>query len=348
MEKAENKKLSHRFSVIVEDFKDAERRKIRLRIIAQALIRLVWVLFRTFIIVGMAFVLLYPILYMISMSFRTISDMYDPSVIWIPRHFTMQNIQGAIKALKYWQSLWNTITLDVVSSIIQVFVCAIVGYGFARFKFKGKGLMFGLVIMTIIVPSQTILISLYGTYRNFSLFGILDVYNWVGGLIGGESFSPVYLSLLNSNLVFYLPALFGMGIRSGLYIFIYRQFFRGLPKELEEAAWIDGCGKFRTFWKVMLPNATAVFVTVFLFSLVWYWNDYFNSSMFINNVPTISTMLAGLKSSGLAEVAESSDPLQTSTYVQAGALLSILPMLILYMIFQRQFTESIERSGIVG
>lgn len=208
--------------------------------------------------------------------------------------------------------------------------------------------MFGLVIMTIIVPSQTILISLYGTYRNFSLFGILDVYNWLGGMIGGESFSPVYLSLLNNNLVFYLPALFGMGIRSGLYIFIYRQFFRGLPKELEEAAWIDGCGKFRTFWRVMLPNATAVFVTVFLFSLVWYWNDYFNSSMFINNVPTISTMLAGLKSSGLAEVAESSDPLQTSTYVQAGALLSILPMLILYMIFQRQFTESIERSGIVG
>lgn len=344
-----NRSLKKRFSVLCADMKDAERRKIRAKVIAQGIVKLIWVLFRTFIILGMSFVLLYPLLYMLSMSFRSVADMYDPSVIWIPRNFTLDNITGAIKAMKYWTSLWNTITLDVVSSIIQVFVCAIIGYGFARFKFKGKGLMFGLVIMTIVVPTQTILISLYGSYRNFSLFGLLDIYNWFGKLIVGETFQPVVLSLLNNHLVFYLPALFGMGIRAGLYIFIYRQFFRGLPKELEEAAWIDGCGKFKTFWKVMLPNASAVFVTVFLFSLVWYWNDYFNSSMFIAKVPTISTQLAGLQSAGLLDgVTSTTDPLQKATYVQAGALLSIAPMLILYMIFQRQFTESIERSGIVG
>ena len=341
-------KMKSRLLTIIDDFKDPEKRKIRMKIIAQSLIKLCWVLFRTFIILGMAFVLIYPILYMFSMSFRTLEDMYDPSVVWIPRHFTLENLKGALKAMDYWNSLWNTVTLDVVSSIIQVFVCAIVGYGFARFKFKGRGLMFGLVIMTIIVPVQTILISLYGTYRNFDLFGILSVYNWIGELVAGASFEPVYISLLNTHWVFYIPALFGTGIRAGLYIFIYRQFFRGLPKELEEAAWIDGCGKFKTFWRVMLPNATAVFVTVFLFSLVWYWNDYFNASMFINAVPTISTKLAGLQGGGLEGVVSTTDPLKKATYVQAGALMSIAPMLILYIIFQRQFTESIERSGIVG
>lgn len=349
MEKTIKKKsLKTRIATFFEDFKDKERRDIRIRVIGQSFVKLVWVLFRTFILAGMSFVLIYPLLYMFSMCFRDLVDIYDPSVLWIPRHFTMENVLGAIKAMKYWESLWNTITLDVVSSIMQVFVCAIVGYGFARFKFKGKGLMFGLVLMTIIVPTQTILVSLYGTYRNFDLFGILSVYNWFGKTFMGEAFSPIYISLLNNHLVFYLPAMFGMGIRAGLYIFIYRQFFRGLPKELEEAAWIDGCGRFKTFWRVMLPNATAVFVTVFLFSLVWYWNDYFNSSMFIAKVPTISTMLAGLQGGGLEGVASTDDPLQKAVYLQAGALLSITPMLILYIIFQRQFTESIERSGIVG
>ena len=341
-------KLKSRLHTFIDDMKDREKRKIRAKIIGQGLVKLCWALFRTFIILGMSFVLVYPILYMFSMSFRSLVDMYDPSVVWIPRNFTLENMRGAMKAMKYWTSLWNTVTLDVVSSVMQVFVCAIVGYGFARFKFKGRGLMFGLVIMTIVVPVQTILISLYGTYRNFDLFGILSVYNWFGELFMGASFEPVYISLLNNHLVFYLPALFGTGIRAGLYIFIYRQFFRGLPKELEEAAWIDGCGKFKTFWRVMLPNATAVFITVFLFSLVWYWNDYFNSSMFISDVPTISTMLASLQGGGLEGVTSTTDPLQKATYVQAGALLSIAPMLILYIIFQRQFTESIERSGIVG
>lgn len=348
MVKTKKKSLFSFFTTFIEDMKDSEKRQIRFKIIAQALVKLCWALFRTFIVLGMSFVLIYPLLYMFSMSFRSISDMYDPSVVWIPRNFTLDNIKGAIKAMDYWQALWNTVTLDVVSSIIQVFICAIVGYGFARFKFKGRGLMFGLVIMTIVVPTQTILISLYGTYRNFDLFGILSVYNWFGEMFMGAAFEPVYINLLNNHLVFYLPALFGTGIRAGLYIFIYRQFFRGLPKELEEAAWIDGCGKLKTFWRVMLPNATAVFVTVFLFSLVWYWNDYFNSSMFISAVPTISTELASLQGGGLEGVTSTTDPLQKSTYMQAGALLSIAPMLILYIIFQRQFTESIERSGIVG
>lgn len=332
------------FQQIIEKMKaDPDFRQTKLKVWAGKLINIFWVLLRTFVLIGLAFILVYPLLYMVSMSFRDVVDLYDPSVVWIPRNYSIQAIQGALKAMNYWEALYNTITIDVVSSLIQVAICAIVGYGFARFKFKGRGIAFAAVIMTIIVPIQTILIPLYINYRFFSVFGILDVYS----LIIGKSVS---VNLLNQPMVFYLPAIFGMGIRSGFYIFMYRQFFRGLPKELEEAAWIDGCGKFKTFYKVMLPNAKSIIITIFLFSLVWYWNDYFNTSMFLSKVPTISTQLSLIRSDGMANLGFNTrgDELAMTTYIQAGCLISIIPMLILYMFTQRQFTESIERAGIVG
>lgn len=321
---------------------DEDFRKTKLKVWAGKIINIFWVLLRTFVIIGLSFILIYPLLYMVSMAFRGATDLVDPSVVWIPRTYTLKSLAGALEAMKYWEALYNTITVDVVSSLIQVAICAIVGYGFARFKFKGRGIAFAAVIMTIIVPIQTILVPLYINYRFFSVFGVLDVVNFIFG-------TNYTLNLLNNHMVFYLPAIFGMGIRSGFYIFMYRQFFRGLPKELEEAAWIDGCGKFKTFYKVMLPNAKSILITIFLFSLVWYWNDYFNSSMFLSRVPTISVQLSLLRSDGMSNLGLSNaDDLLKSTYIQSGCLLSILPMLILYMFTQRQFTESIERAGIVG
>lgn len=330
-------------SQMIEKMKiDPDYRKTKLKVWAGKITKLFWVLLRTFIIIGLSFILIYPLIYMVSMSFRGAADLYDPSVVWIPRTYTLKSVLGALDAMKYWEALYNTITIDVVSSLIQVAICAIVGYGFARFKFKGRGIAFAAVIMTIIVPIQTILIPLYINYRFFSVFGVLDLYNLIAG-------TDISINLLNQPMVFYLPAIFGMGIRSGFYIFMYRQFFRGLPVELEEAAWIDGCGKFKTFYRVMLPNAKSIIITIFLFSLVWYWNDYFNSSMFLAKIPTISTQLSLLRSDGMANIGlTNADDILKSTYIQAGCLLSILPMLILYMFTQRQFTESIERAGIVG
>ncbi len=337
--KAKKQTLAQLFAAMKAD---PDFRKTKLKVWGGKIMLVFWALLRTFLIIGLSFILLYPIIYMVSMAFRGGLEVYDPSVIWIPRSLTFQNIVRALEELKYMEALYNTITIDIVSSLIQVAVCAIVGYGFARFKFKGRGIAFGAVILTIVVPVQTVLIPIYLNYRFFSVFGILDIYN----LLTGANAS---INLIGNNLSFYLPALFGMGIRSGLYIFMYRQFFRGLPKELEEAAWIDGCGKFKTFYNVMLPNAKAIIITVFLFSIVWYWNDYFQTSMFLSNVPTISTQLSGIKELLMEQVKKGAmNEYQCAAIVQAGCLISILPMLILYMFTQKQFTESIERSGIVG
>ncbi len=321
---------------------DQDFRRTKLKVWGQKIMSIFWILLRTFLIIGLSFILLYPIIYMVSMAFRGELKIADPSVVWIPRSLTFDNIIGAAKQMKYLEALGNTVAVDIVSSFIQICVCAVVGYGFARFKFKGRGIAFGAVILTIIVPLQTVLIPIYLNYRFFSLFGILDVWNFITG-------ANVSINLLGNNMVFYLPALLGNGIRSGLYIFMYRQFFKGLPKELEEAAWIDGCGKFKTFYNVMLPNAKAIIITVFLFSIVWYWNDYFSTSMFLTGVPTVATQLSALKGGLQQKVTTGAmTEMECAAYVQGGCLISMLPMLILYMFTQKQFTESIERSGIVG
>ena len=155
-------------------------------------------------------------------------------------------------------------------------------------------------------------------------------------------------SLLKS---FILPAFFGAGLRAGLFIYIFRQFFAGMPKDLEEAAMIDGCGALRTFVQVMLPLAKSAFITVLLFSFVWHWNDYVQAAMYFNDNQPISVMLNQMQS--LLQDAKlfnvvTNTPDEIRTYLQAGCLLTILPPLVLYIFTQRFFTESIERTGIVG
>ena len=148
----------------------------------------------------------------------------------------------------------------------------------------------------------------------------------------------------------YLPAAMGNGIRAGLMIFIFRQFFKGLPKELEDAAYLDGCGPLRTFVQVMIPNASSSFLTVFLFSVVWYWNDYYVSSTFFTKNQTIALMLKNLSTLLSQQLFNNADvsPREQIVWMEAGCLISILPILIMYVFLQKYFTEGIERSGLVG
>jgi len=294
-----------------------------------------WPVFRFLILFGLAFVILTPLLFMLSYGFRERQDMNDPTVIWIPRHLTLKIMKQTINAMSLNASennpLINTLVLNIGCSICQVITCAITGYGFARFKFKGRNLLFGIVILMILVPTQIISIPLYMTFR-FFLFGSVN--------------------LIDNMLVMYLPALMANGIRAGLMIFIFRQFFRGLPKELEDAAYLDGCGPFKTFIKVMVPNAGSSFLTVFLFSIVWYWNDFYVTSSFFTNKKTISLQLKNLD--GLLNIAifnnanANISAREKIVWFEAACLISITPMLILYACLQKHFTEGIERSGLVG
>lgn len=300
----------------------------------KALADKVWPFFRAVILIGLGFVIMYPLIYMISCAFRDRADMSDPTVMWIPRHFTLKVIAETIDAMDYWKTLGNTLLLNIGCSLVQVFSCALTGYGFARFRFKGSRLLFGIVIMMILVPPQVISLPLYTQFRYFGIKGLFS------------------LNLIDSRLTMYLPALTANGIRAGLMIYIFRQFFRGMPRELEDAAYIDGCGPFRTFLSVMLPNASAALLTVFLFSVVWYWNDYYVSSTFFTDTRTIALMLTNLdnelKMNLFNDPTVQISPRDQIVWKEAGCLLSIAPVLIMYVFLQKHFTEGIERSGIVG
>lgn len=297
-----------------------------------------WPVFRFLILFGLGFVILTPLMFMISYGFRESGDMNDPTVMWIPRNLTLKVMKQTINAMGLTNSianrqnpLFNTLVLNLGCSLLQVLTCAITGYGFARFKFKGRDLLFGIVILMILVPTQILSIPLYMTFKNF-MFGAVN--------------------LIDKFAVMYLPAMMANGIRSGLMIFIFRQFFRGLPKELEDAAYLDGCGPFNTFIRVMVPNAASSFLTVFLFSIVWYWNDFYVSSSFFTNTKTIALVLKNLDTTLNLAIFNNANAQVSArekiVWLESGCLISITPMLILYACLQRHFTEGIERSGLVG
>jgi multiple sugar transport system permease protein len=295
----------------------------------------------------MSFVMVYPVLFILSAAFKGMQDVHDPTVVWLPKNFSLRPLKLALEMLDFENSFTKTVSVVLPSVFLQLISSLLAGYGFARFKFRGKNILFAVLIFTIIVPVQTYMIPLYVGFRNFDFFGIGSVIGWFTG-------EPMTMSLLNTNVPFYLMAGLGAGIRSGLYIFMLRQFFMGMPRELDEAASIDGCGPLQVFLRVMIPNAIPMMVTIVVFSLVWYWNDYYLSSMFFDELPPLSQKLAEV-----ADAASYMSGLPSSVSVEefsvikegvlaCGCLLTILPPLILYIFAQRYFTEGLERSGIVG
>ena len=302
----------------------------------------VWPIFRFIILFGLAFVILKPMLFMISCAFRPQFEMNDPSIMWIPKTLIFSNFTDIWTATHMGNVLMNTIMVNVVCSLLQVVTCAVTGYGFARFKFKGRGLLFVIVILQIIVPTQVILIPQFMQFRYFDIFGIFTA------MFPGNDPG---LNLTDSPAALYLQAFFVNGIRAGLFILLFRQFFRGLPKELEDAAHLDGCGPFTTFVRIMVPNAKTSFLTVFIFSLVWYWNDSYVSNMFFADADTIALQIGNLYttiSSWLNGGTPTGVPADFMVWIEAGCLISLLPILIIYCFLQKQFIEGIERSGITG
>lgn len=298
----------------------------------------VWPIARGLIVFGLCFIIIYPLIFMVSAAFRPRAEMNDPTIMWIPKHFILSNITDAWKAMDFGNTLVNTLVLNIGCSILQVLTCALTGYGFARFKFKGKNILFFVVILMILVPSQIILIPQYMFFRYFNPLGIYHA-------ITGN-----YINFINTGVTMYFPALTANGIRAGLFIFLFRQSFRGLPKELEDAAYLDGCSPFRTFIQVMVPNAGATFLTVFLLSVVWYWNDYYVSTSFFTDNKTIALMLKNLDANLTRLIFGNETPnvRELIVWMEAGCLISILPMLILYICLQKNFTEGIARSGLTG
>ena len=293
-------------------------------------------IFQMIIIIGICYLILAPVIGIISSSFFSNSDAYSPMVYLIPRNPTLERYETSIAIMDYWNTMKNSMIYTLVLMVLQIFVCSMVGYGFARFQFPLKKLLFGCVVVMIVIPTHTIMLPLYMTFKQFDPFGICTA------LLGQP------LSMMGSKTPMYIMTIFGCGLRSGLYIYIFNQFFRGLPKELEEAALVDGAGTWYTYFFIMLRNATPSVITVAVFSMVWQYNDTFYAKLFLigqqNSVGLrISSLVANI-----ANQFQIYDKTIQQLYLDAGIVLILVPIVLIYVFLQKYFIEGVERSGIVG
>lgn len=293
-----------------------------------------WSIVRGVLIVGLCFLIVHPVLVKVFTTIMTETDIFDRTVQWVPRNFSLSRVikhyAEVMQNMDYWRSTLNSVVFSLVISVCQLLSCTIIGYGFARFDFKGKGLLFALVIFTLLVPPQMIVIPLFLNFRYFDFFGLLK---------GGG------YNLIGTYWPFLLTALTGTGARNGLFIFIARQHFRGMPRALEESAYIDGASQFRAFWEIMLPCATPIMLVIFLFSFVWQWNDVFYTGIFMRGgMPLLPFSLRNLMSKYHWSISAEYKTIVNNT----GMVLFLVPILLFYVFLQRYFVESVERTGIVG
>ena len=321
-----------------------EEKSFRLK---QKLPHIIFVLFRLFFFIGMAYVVLYPVLIMLSRSFRTPDDMLNPQVIWFPQEFTLNNFKIAWEMVGFGDALPVTARIAILSTLFTLITCSMAGYALGRYKMKFKTVIMALAILTIVVPIQTYFIPIFFKFRYFDYFGVGTVLGWITG-------TPLTRNLCESEFSFYILSVFGMGIRSGLFVLLFYQTFRGLPKELEDAARIDGCNEGMVFLKVMLPNAGAPYLVTLILSLVWYWNDTVYGSILMRGTQLLAVRMGDLKNiinasfGGLQMYNIETNGISETVIYFAAALLFILPPLVMYLIAQKFFMQSVERSGIVG
>ena len=306
----------------------------------------VWVIFRFVLLVGISYVILFPFFAKISGSFMSRDDFVDVTVKLIPKYPTLDTYKAIINENKYFEALLNTFTLSTLCGLIQTFMCCFIGYGLAKFKFKGNKLVFFLVIFTMVVPHRTLQLSMFMKFRYFDILGIFNLLG--GGVFEGLKVIPfTSLNLNNSYWPLALLSIGGLAFKNGLYIFMMRQFFRGVPDELEESAYIDGSGTFRTFIQIILPLSVPMMITIFLFAFSWQWTDNFYTTIFFTTTSKVlmPNIIAIPKSLDTQYAAQNR---YESAIRNTCGLLILAPLLLIYVFMQRYLIGGIERSGIVG
>ena len=322
------------------------------------LTNVVWYLFRLLLLIGISFVILYPFLSKIAGSFMAPEDFLDITVNIIPKHFTLQTYTAIFVENHYAEAFLNTALLSLLCALLQTFVCCLIGYGLAKFKFKGNKLILLMVVLTMIVPHGTLRLSMFLHFENFNpgavsgwhIPGILSPVTWLINQFSDKPFSG--FSLTDTFWPMILLSVFGLGFKNGLYIFMMRQFFQGVPDELEESAYVDGSNTYRTFFQIILPLSVPMMITIFLFSFSWQWTDNFYTNLFF---------LSGSDTILMPDLLEST-PSTLQAFIDSGAthpsfpvairntcgIMIILPLVVLYLFCQKYLVQGIERSGIVG
>lgn len=297
---------------------------------------------RYFMLLIIGYVVLYPFLYMLSSSVKSDKALLDVSLMWIPKYFTAVRYKSAMEFLNFGHALRQTLLVQVISALIEVFVCSVTAYGFARFNFKGKKTAMVFLILSLIIPISVYSMSISVNYRQLDFLGILGLLNKLTGV-------DLRLNIHNTNWTLWLPSLFGVGVRSGMMIYIYIQFFEGLPFELEDAAYVDGAGPIRTFLSIALPSSSVVIVTVTVLSLIWHWNETALSTLVFMNEDwplsvAINNIITTMQQNGIWM---GSAPEAASIVFAASTVFIAIPLAV-YLVLQRKFVKSIDRVGITG
>ncbi len=272
------------------------------------------------IIIG--FVYLYPLIKMFVYSIKDLEDLVNPTVDWIPTKLYLENYRTSWIVLNYGKTLFFSLLVTLVPAIFQTITTSLTGYALAKFKMRGRVIVFGLILMTYLVPSQVYMIP---KFVLFDKFGILE-----------SAWSII------------LPASFGQGLSSAIFILIFYQFFRMQPIALDESAEIDGANPYQIFMRIGVPLALPAYLTSFLFSFVWYWNETYISSLFLGtNLYTLQLRLFNFSSQfSLAQGLSQQAVNEAIKY--SATILIILPVLVVYIIMQKWFVEGIDRTGVTG
>lgn len=269
------------------------------------------------------FVFIYPIVYMILKSFMPQGDIFNPYVHLIPSRFVLDNYKLLFDKINFFEGIGQSILLTFTSAALQVISCGLMGYGLSRFDFKLKKLYIALVIISFVIPSQVLMIPTYLGYSELGLIG--------------------------SKLSFFLPAAFGQGLKSSIFILIFYNFFNTIPRVLDEAAQIDGASSLQIFLRIAIPLSIPAVILTMIFSVVWYWNESYLTTLYIGEAKTLPIQMASVLST--MENMANKDPnaaMVNIPFKMAANFVTIVPLLIFYSILQKQFVESVDKSGITG
>lgn len=333
------------------------KERLRLKIFSMYFLQNVVVKLCTYILlVGISYVIIYPFISKIATSIMCRDDFVDATVLLISKNPTLETYRAIIVDNRYFQAMLNTALLSLSTAVIQMFITCLIGYGFAKFKFRGNGLLFLFVIMTMVVPHSTIKLALYMKFRYFD---VLDFYDNFGilHLLGGSmpgifrniKILPIdSINMTNSYLPFIVLSATGLAFKNGLYIFMLRQFFRGVPDELEESAYIDGAGTFRTFVQIILPLSVPMLVTVFMFAFSWQWTDTFYTDTFFTSTGPYTLRRLNENVPRSLDVDYAGGNMFRTAIGNACGILIMLPLVIIYCFAQKYLVQGIERSGITG
>ena len=318
-------------------------------------------LFRFVFLLGIAYVVLYPFFTKIAGSFMGKNDFVDTTVRLIPKNWSIDIYKAIWVDNNYLEAFGNTLLISLACALLQTFVCCFIAYGLAKYKFKGNGFIFMLVMLTMLIPHKTLQASMA---LKFTYFDVLDIMSILSGgaSVGIEGIDnilagihvldlPNGVNLMNTFWPLLILSMTGLAFKNGLYIFMLRQFFRGIPDSLEESAYIDGSGDFRTFIQIILPMSVPMMITVFLFSFCWQWTDSFYTRMFFSNpnkAPLVLSSSEFMSIPNSLETEYAGQNLYETAIRNTAGIMIILPLVIIYVFLQRYLVEGIERSGLTA